>query len=256
MRALCAAAFVVLASTTLADDGPRTGYFEARVTPAGLLGQQAAQSIADVLSPDDELSYQFYVPRSYDAASPAGLIVWISSSTRGGSPRKWNGALTEQNLIAIGANKTGNRTPVAERMLKAMLAPQFAAKSYRIDPARVYVAGYSSGASTATRVAVAQPAIFKGGLYVAGGVSWGDNEPPKIDLIRRNRHVFLIGSNDYLLEDTKRVFLSYRDAGVENSLLILVPNLRHEWPGPSYFSEAIDFLDVREAASPAKAQTP
>lgn len=38
---------------------------------------------------------------------------------------------------------------------------------------------------------------------------------------------------------------AYRDAGVENTELIILPNTRQELPGPSCFATAIDYLDAR-----------
>jgi predicted peptidase len=225
---------------------PRTGFYRESVTPLELLGS-AAQGIENILPSDQEIEWEIVVPKSYSVDTPPGLVVYVSSTEKGGPPRDWNDMLQEYNLIWIGANKSGNDWPVPERMLKAMIAPMVVAKSYAINPERVYVAGLSGGGKTATRVATARPEIFKGGVYMAGTVFWDDNVPPKIDLIRQNYHVFVIGSNDSTLLETKLTYNDYKKAGVENSKLIVINNFRHRMPAVEYFEKAIVYLDSRLA---------
>jgi predicted esterase len=236
--------FAFLGGLAVADEGPRTGFFRAEITPLDLLGETAAKGVADVLPPGKELEYQYYVPRNYDPAKPAGLVVWINNSGKGYTPKMWNDVLIEKNLIAIGAHGSGRRAPIAERMLKAIVAPQFAARDYKLDPARVYVVGYNDGGAVAARVEVMQPGIFKGAIYISGAVHWGDKLPPKIDQVRQNRHAFIVGNLDNNMSDIQRVQQAYERDGVANTELIVIPNHGDRWPGPSYFQRAIEFLDA------------
>lgn len=86
-------------------------------------------------------------------------------------------------------------------------------------------------------------------LYVpdnmAGTVSWGDKVPPKIELIKQNYHVFMVGTYDPALQDTQRVYNDYLDAGVENSRLITIRNHRHSMPPREFFAKALAYLDSR-----------
>lgn len=75
---------------------------------------------------------------------------------------------------------------------------------------------------------------------------WGDNPPQKIDQVRQNRFVFTTGSNDIAKTKVSRTVDAYRDAGIANTHLIVVPNMRQSLPGPSYFANAVRFLDQRE----------
>ena len=91
-----------------------------------------------------------------------------------------------------------------------------------------------------------KPEVFRGGLFLSGGVFWGDKTPSKIDAVRQNRYVFMAGANDISLTKVTRVAEAYRDAGAENTKLIVVPRTRQrKLPGPSYFTAAIDYLDLR-----------
>ena len=230
-----------------ADDAaePRTGYFRVSRTPIEILGPAGADAVAGILQADEEIEWEVIVPPNYNVSSPPGLIVYINSRDSGAPPRDWNDMLAERNLIWIGARDSGNDWPVPQRMLKAMLAPLLMDQTHRINPARVYIAGMSGGSKTATRVAVARPEMFKGGIYMAGTVFWGDNLPTKIDLVRENYHAFVIGTNDPALTEAKLVYNDYKNAGVINSKLITINNFKHRMPPVEYFEKAITFLDSR-----------
>ncbi len=222
-----------------------TGYFKATATPVQLLGETDAEVVADVFAADNELRWQLYVPDSYDAGKPAGVMVYVSPTRRGGPKPGWKDALDDRNMIWIAALDAGNKKPVVERALKAVFATTFVAQKYEVDSDRVYVSGFSGGGKTAARVAATQPEIFKGAVYICGVEFWQD-QPPKIDKVRAMHHVFLSGSNDFNQDETRKVHRKYKQAGVENSRLVVVRNMGHELPPTKYFAEAIDYLDSRE----------
>lgn len=230
-------------------DEPRTGLYTVEFTPQELLGDQGVIDAAEILHAEDRIAWQIYVPGNYDTAVPAGVVVYVSPQSKGGPPRMWNRALHEKNLIWIGANNAGNRVAVDKRMFLAMLAPRVLARDYVLDAERIYVAGFSGGGKTASRVSSAKPAMFRGGIYIAGAEMWDSNSPPpKLNLIKENRHVFLTGSNDFNEMLTRRVYAAYKNAGVEYSELIVVRRLGHELPDKKTFIRAIDYLDSRNCS--------
>ena len=237
-------------SSAMGDESLRTGFFKVELSPLELLGEQGVIDAADILRSDDNISWQLYVPDTYDTTRPAGVVVYVSPTPKGGPPRIWNEPLGDKNLIWIGANDAGNRVGVGKRMFLAMLAPKILANEYALDADRIYVAGFSGGGKTASRVAVARPEIFRGGIYIAGAEAWGTTTPPpKLDIVRQNYHVFLTGTSDFNERLTRRVYASYKGAGVENCNLIVVNRLGHELPGRSVFIRAIDYLDSRNFSS-------
>ena len=241
------AALVALASPGWADDaedGPRTGYFRETISPLELLGEQGAQAIAEVFAPDHRLTWQLYVPDSYDATKPAGVMVYVSPTQSGALRRGWKGALDDRNMIWIAALNAGNTVHVTERALKAIFATTYITQNYAIDIDRVYVSGFSGGGKTAARIASSQPDLFKGGLYICGVEFWQE-QPPKIDLVRATHHVFLTGTKDFNRQETKQVRKKYEQAGVTGTELIVVGNMSHELPPTKYFAQAIDYLDSR-----------
>jgi hypothetical protein len=124
------------------EDAPRTGYFKVEFSPRQLLGEQGVINAANILRSDDNISWQLYVPDSYDATRPAGVVVYVSPTPKGGPPRIWNEPLDDENLIWIGANDAGNRVGVGKRMFLAMLAPKVLAREYAINSDRIYVVGF------------------------------------------------------------------------------------------------------------------
>lgn len=240
---------LVLAPLAWSADGPKTGYFRKSITPLELLGEQGANTIASVFKPSETLTWQLSVPKNYDPAKPAGVMVFIGWGDWGGGKKVWNRVLEDHNLIWIGLIGGGDKKPVNERVLKAILAKALLMRDYKIDPNRHYLFGYSGGAHVAAMLATSKPELFKGALFYAGALSWGKNLPPKIDLVRQNRFMFMVGSLDDDRRKIRSVAKSYEDAGVLNTEYVLVPNVDRKMPGSSYFEQAVKFLDARESAN-------
>jgi hypothetical protein len=119
------------------------------------------------MPPDEAIEWQVYVPETYDPEHPAGILTYISPTQKGSIPPQWKTLLDEQNLIWIGANNSGNKVRVQRRMAYALTAPAVINKSYQIDDARVYLAGFSGGGRVASMVAAEYPEIFKGAIFKA-----------------------------------------------------------------------------------------
>lgn len=256
-KLLAVLALVALVSVAWAEEAaetPRTGFFRKKTTPLELLGAEGAKTLAKVFAPDEKLEWQLYVPRGYDASKPAGVIVFINRwGNSGGSRKAYNALLDEKNLIWAGVLRAGDKTPMNERMMRALITPTMLAQEYALDPERVYIGGFSGGAHVATILATAKPAMFRGGLYVGGTVPWKDNkEPAAVELMRKNCYVFLGGSNDISLTTLQRTAKQYKGAGISDSKVIVMPNQRQEMPGPYHLREAIEYLDSPAGAGPGE----
>lgn len=223
---------------------PRTGYFSVSSTLLELLGEQGASALSEVFAADEKLRWRLVVPKNYDPAHPPGVIVFVSRGNWGGGKKSWNQVLEEKNLIWIGALDAGDQSPMNERMFKALLAPTILARDYAIDPQRIYISGFVGGAHVAGILSTTKPELFQGGLFMSGATFWGDKTPPKLDRLRQNRFVFLAGANDVARTKVARTAESYKKVGLQNTNLIIVPNMRQELPGKSYFEEAVNYLDV------------
>jgi len=225
------------------DEAPRTGYFRTAITPLELLGPEGANAVSAIFPPDEALTWQLSVPANYDPGKPAGAIVFIGYAEWGGGKKTWNTVLEEQNLIWIGLVNGGDKKSINERMLRAILASAVLQRDYKIDSDRYYLFGYSGGAHVAAMLATSKPETFKGAIFYSAALGWGKNTPPKIDLVRQNRYLFMAGSLDDDRRKVKRVADEYRKAGVSNTEYVSVANTDRKLPSVSYFEQAVKFLD-------------
>ncbi len=251
MIARTALLIALLASPTAAHssdttEAAPTGRYQIHRTIAEIVDAETLDVIADMVSPDDTVSWSVHVPESYDPTRPAGLLVYISPTNRGWMPRAWSSVIDEKNLIWIAADDAGNRVPVARRMVLATVAPGIIQESYAIDPDRIYLSGFSGGGKVSGMVAPEFAHTFRGAIYVGGAAFWARDEHPYIDQIRDNRYVFVAGDSDFNLELTERIHHRYRGAGVEHIKLMIIRGMGHDTPGKSDFRRAIEFLDARD----------
>lgn len=226
------------------DEGPRTGYFETEITVLELLGEEGAASVSDVLDANDKLKWEIYVPRTYSPDKPVGVIVFITySNSWGGSKRSYNDVLDDRNLIWAGVIGAGDKKPLNTRMMRALLTPTFLAGDYVLDPERLFIGGTSGGAQVAAILATSKPQMFRGALYIGGALSWKDKAPAAIEQVRQNRYVFMSGSNHPALGTVQSAAVAYREAGVEHTKLMVMPNVARKAPSESYIRSAIEYLD-------------
>lgn len=228
-----------------AEEGPRTGFFKKSITPLELLGEEGAKAMSSVFAPDEKLTWQLSVPKNYDPAKPAGIMVFIGWADWGAGKREWNSVLEDNNIIWIGLIGGGDKKTVTERMLKAILAKVVLEREYKVDPDRHYLFGYSGGAQVAAILATSKPELFKGALFCTGALPWGKTNPEKLDLIRQNRFVFMAGSHDDGKRNIRRAAKSYERAGVVNTKYVLMSNVGRSMPSKTYFEQAVNYLDSR-----------
>ena len=227
-------------------DDIQYGQFELTHTAAELLDADTINTVSDFMDVNSDIVWQMYVPESYDPSAPAGLMVYISPSQRGLMPRRWRSVIDDKNLIWISANASGNDEIVAKRMLYAVLAPQIATASYRIDPDRVYLSGFSGGGKVSGMVAINFANMFKGAIYICGAEHWLEETPIEFAKVKENRYVFVTGTEDFNRDLSYKIYRKYQAAGVENVELINVPRMGHSNPDTRYFLKAVNYLDQRE----------
>jgi tetratricopeptide (TPR) repeat protein len=213
-------------------------------------------------------SFSLVVPESYRPEVPHGLLVWVSPGPIGGASRPdLLHELALRRLIWVGANDAGNERPRWYRFALALDAAHNLAKLYRIDPERIYIAGYSGGGRVSSVLSVVYPEIFRGGLLMVGcdwfrplpipdrpGTSWPALYPkpakPDLDLAKsRNRYVFLTAERDFNRVQTREVLHAFEREGFAHTTYIEVPGIGHYGPVPTPdWARAFDALDPTGAA--------
>ena len=243
--ALLLALLPVFAAWPQTDEPPtaRTGFYQATSTVAELT-DAATQAHFDFVIPEDStIDWSIYVPESYSADSPPGIIVNVSPTNKSWMGRGWKDVLDRHNLIWIGADNSGNKIMTARRMLFSLLAPMYITKHYPVNKERVYISGLSGGGRITSIVAVEFAKLFKGAIYICGVNFPRQEQPELLDYMRHNRYVFLTGSNDFNMLETKRVYHAYKNLGLEHLRLMVVPRMGHRNPTADRFEEAVRFLD-------------
>ncbi len=208
-------------------------------------------------------TFEVFVPESYDSALPHGLLVWVSPTPSGKIRRPDNlKVLSEKRLIWVGADNSGNRRRVWDRVGLALDAAHSMSELYNIDPHRVYVGGYSGGGRISTALSVLYPDVFEGGLLFMGcdyyrdvpmpdkpGAHWpaafARPPGPAFRLAReRNRYVFATGENDFNRMQTKVFHRLYKKDGFRHATYLEIPGANH-YSGFSgeWLAKFVDALD-------------
>ncbi len=228
--------------TPVALAAEQTGEFVLTSTLTDILGAPGAAQLEAIYPPGEPIRWDVFVPETYDAAAPAGLLVYISPTVSGRLPDRWGRVLAEHNLIWVSANDGGNAENVQRRALFAVISPTLIGSQYALDRDRMYVSGLSGGGKMASMVATDHAQLFSGAIFICGVEFW-DAEPRQLDRVRRNRYVFVTGEHDQALRPTRRTFGRYRKAGVSGVKLMEIDGMGHENPDPARLAEAIEFLD-------------
>ena len=234
-----------------ANDDPeiKRGHIHVARTPAQLVDAKSLESLSEIQDMGQEISWQMYVPDNYDPDVPAGLLVFVSPTTKGWLPNAWRPVLDEQNLIMISADMSGNGTRTKKRLLHAALAPYVAAESYSIDPQRIYVSGFSGGGKVASIAAVQFANLFSGAIYICGVVAWPEVSAGQLALAKSRRYVFITGSDDFNRKLTRRLYAKYEKSGMKNINLLTIHGMAHNIPGEEHFREAMNYLDADDQAT-------
>lgn len=234
--------FFMLTINTYAEEVTRGSYvYTSSVTK--VLGSQDASAFSELIDINEEISWEIHVPENYNTNAPPGILIYISPQNKINIPRGWLDTIEKNNLIWIAAVKSGNKIIVSERIMKALLAPVILQSTYKIDTNRIYITGFSGGGRVASMVATRYPHLIKGAIYNCGVNFWDNLDEETTKQVLSNRFVFITGTNDFNLNDTKSVYGKYKDAGAQNIDLMVIGRMRHENPSKAKLDQAIKFLD-------------
>lgn len=136
-------------------------------------------------------------PRGY------GLLVFVPPSDAAGLPFGWAAQLDHYGMIYVAPAHAGNDAAVLSRRAPLALAAEAnIVREYPVDPAHIYIGGFSGGSRVAERIALGYPDVFHGALLDAGADPIGtekDPLPPR-DLFLRfqssSRLVYVSGEQD------------------------------------------------------------
>src|SRR6202051_299309 len=194
--------------------------------------------------------FTVYVP-SHPPARGYGLLVFVPPWENARLPRGWAAILDRRGVIFVSAANSGNETNILDRRDPlALLAAHNIMQRFRVDPARIYIGGFSGGSRVALRLALGFPDVFRGAFLNAGSDPIGDALAPlpPSELFSRfqemTRIVYISGKNDAVNVD--------KDAASAQSLLEWCvydwyaersPWTGHEVAGPTVLGRVLDMLE-------------
>jgi poly(3-hydroxybutyrate) depolymerase len=203
-------------------------------------------------------TFRVRVPGGYTPRTPAGLLVWCSPHGSAQTPRGFESALDELNILCICVDSGGNDRPTPDRLQLMFDAVTNATRRFHIDPRRVYISGLSGGGKISTIAMFCYPEIFRGAIPIVGlathstlGESWGEHSSgyfakPAGDLAaqaRARRVAPVTGEHDMNYAEIKeRVRLLEAD-GFDQVRLFDVPGMGHTMPPADVCAEALRFID-------------
>jgi hypothetical protein len=206
-------------------------------------------------------TFDILLPKNYRASEPHGLFIWISASDKPVIPAEWEAVFAEKKLIFIGAHHSGNPRSVFDRMRLAIDANYNVRQIASIDPARVYVSGFSGGARVASMLGVCYADLFPGTLCCMGVNFYTDllsadgkqtfrlNYLPHDEFTQiakaQCRYVLITGEKDFNLGNTQAVFENgFKKEGFKAVELLNIPGQGHSPPKAEWLKKGIEFLDA------------
>jgi hypothetical protein len=123
--------------------------------------------------------WELIAPADCSASAPCGVLVWVQPWDDARAPRDWSRMLAAARVIYVAATRSGNAQPVLDRRVPLALFGLAGVKArYATDPARTWVGGFSGGGRVASRLAIAYPDLFRGGVFVATSDGPGTSDAP------------------------------------------------------------------------------
>lgn len=199
--------------------------------------------------------FELYVPPGDAPAAGYGLLVFVPPWETAGVPRAWIPVLARAGMIAVSADRSGNgQNVLARRVPLALAAWENVNRDYRLDPARVYVAGFSGGGRVALRIALAFPDVFRGAVLNAGSDPLGSPEVALPDpalferFARDTRLVYATGTRDTdVASIERRSESSARELCVANLANLPIQGGVHAPADARTFARALRELDEPRA---------
>ena len=244
----------------------RTGTFFTVFTGPSLSPKRLSSHVAYKMDPAKE-RYLVHVPASYSGTDPYGLIVFIDAADEISSlPAGWETELDVRKYIFVAAQNSGNDQARGRRLGLGVLGALEIAKQYRVDPQRVFVAGFSGGARIAGMLGFYQSDVFRGTIQNCGadfyrsvpivratsqvdtaGKPYGVLEASQEDIgaARQVRFALVTGSNDFRHGNILDIFHGGFERDEFQAKLFDVPGMAHDTCDRGTLGRIIEFLEGR-----------
>lgn len=204
-------------------------------------------------------SFEILLPAGWDGKSDLGLFLWIHAGDTPQIPENWEEVLARHRLVFIGANRSGNRRNIFDRIRLAIDANHNVRRQLPIDGRRVYVSGFSGGSRVASMLGVAWGEMFSGTICCMGVNFYTDVAAPDgkvyglsylpdgdlLPLVRKHcRFALVTGEKDFNRPNTLAAFENgFEKEGFAHVRVFDVPGHGHSPPPADWLEKAIEFVD-------------
>ena len=219
------------------------------LTSRRLMHRLAATGASPAAATIDVGREQFRLVVPPEPAGGYGLLVFVPPWDDARLPLGWGAVLARHGMIFVTAAGSGNDVGAFDRREPlALTAAAGVMARFPVDPARVYVGGFSGGSRIALRLALAYPDLFRGAFLDAGADALGDMVPlPRVDRLDQfrtaSRLVFFAGADDAenlgAIDDSMR---SLRRWCASNAVRQTEPRLGHAIAPPDALDRALAAL--------------
>jgi poly(3-hydroxybutyrate) depolymerase len=242
---------------------PRKGAFVTTFAGPSPIPGHVSPHVAYNLVPANERFF-VYIPSGYTGAEAYGLIVFTYADASAGLPAGWQAVLDARKYIFVAAENAGNDQPRGRRLGLAVMGALEMMKTYRVDPARVYAAGFSGGARMSGLLAFYQADVFRGTLQNCGvdfyksvpivsattqldtaGQPYGRLVASDAEVrgARKVRFVLITGTDDFRRGNILDIFHGGFERDGFQAKLFDVPGMSHDICDGETLSRALDFLE-------------
>lgn len=222
------------------------GEYDVTSTSRQILGDEMAEQFKNYIDPDDEITWNVYIPKGFDPGQASGIMVYYTDKYPNQIQSGWKTATSEKNLIWISV-KAARKFTNRKKMFVGVLATPLLQSKYLIQNDRIYISGDQTGCIMASNIAMFYPNIFSGAIYIGCRAQvWGKEEPPQIELMKKNRYAFVFSGRGERNKEMRRSLIKYNKSGIDNTLL---KNLTERGGGgdmklnSNHLKGIIDFLD-------------
>lgn len=202
------------------------------------------EQLVPFFASEEELVYQVRAPSQAGHAEPPGVLIYISPKAGAGMPDAWGEVLDRHNLVWVGAQDSGNEVHTARRVGFALLAPVIAARVDNVDTRRTFLTGFSGGGRVASMMMPMYPERFAGAIFICGANPLLSATQNTIDALGERPMVFLTGTGDFNLEDTRVSISTFQQAGLVKTELKVVDGLEHALPSAADLDVALGVLST------------
>ena len=188
---------------------------------------------------EPEHTYALYLPSSYVPGRPMPILYQFDARQRGPfAAERFRAAAEELGYILASSNESRSDGPWKPNIdtMKAMWDDTHA--RFALDPRRVYAAGYSGGARTATLLALARPGEVAGVIGCGGG--FPVDRPP--DASTLFAFFGAAGVRDFNYEELRKLDLALAALGKAHRFEVFDGG--HEWCSAPVATQALRWMNL------------